>query len=98
MHDTQAAEVAVFGAERAVDDIHLLNQLGAERLQRPEIPLTMALGALILLDIVHQDLETAIHASVVEVEAKAPDLQRLATAFMLPRANAGAQLLKHLIV
>ena len=43
------------------------NKVRAQHLQRSEIPLTMSLGTLILLHIVHQYLEAAIDAAVVQV-------------------------------
>ena len=73
----EAAEIAVLRAERAVDDGDVLDQFRAERLERAEVALAVALRALILLHVVHQDLEAAVDAAVIEIEAEAADLERL---------------------
>src|SRR5262245_54858961 len=98
MHYAQTAEIAVFGAERAVDDVDLLDQLRAEGLQRAEVSLAVALRGLILLHAVHQDLQAAIDAAVVQVEPEAADLERLAAAFLLAGADAGVEGVEELIV
>ena len=94
----EAAEIAVFRAERAVDDGDVLNQLRAERLQRAEVALAVALRALILLHVVHQHFESAVDAAVIEIEAEAADLERFAAAFVLAGVDAGVELLQHLVV
>src|SRR5579871_6670134 len=98
MDDAQAAEIAVFGAERTIRDRNVLNQLRAERLERAEVALAMGLRRLILLHIVHQHLESAIHAAVIEVEAEAADLEGFAAAFMLAGIDSGVELLKELVI
>ncbi len=98
VHHAQAAEIAILRAEGAVDDGDVLDQFRAERLQRAEVALAVALRALILLDVVHQHLQPAVDAAVIEIEAEAADLERLAAAFMLAGVDAGIQLLQHLIV
>ena len=94
----QAAEIAVLGAERAVGDGHVLNQLGAERFQRAQVALPVALCALVLLHVVHQHLEAAVDAAVVEVETEAANLERLAAALVLAGVDPGIELLQHLVV
>ena len=98
MHHAKAAEVAVFGAERPVDDRDILNQLRAERFQRAQITLAVSLRALVLLDIVDQDLQAAVHAAVIEIETEPADLERFAAAFVLPRIDARVELLQQLVV
>src|SRR5262249_905392 len=95
---SKTAEIAILRAERAVDDGDILDQLGAERLQRPEITLAVALRALILLYMIQQHLKAAVDAAVVKIKAETANLQRLAAAFMLPGVDAGIQLLQNLIV
>ena len=58
----------------------------------------MALSPLVLLDVVDQDLEAAVDAAVVQVEAEAADLERLPAAFVLSGVDAGVELLHDLIV
>ena len=94
----QPAEIAVLGAERTVDDGHVLDQFRAERLQRAQVALAVALRALVLLDIVHQDFQSAVDAAVVQVESEAANLERFAAAFVLTGVDAGVELLQHLIV
>src|SRR5262249_23106550 len=66
----QTAETAILGAERAVINRDFANQLRAEGLERSQISLTVSLRALVLLDIVDQHFETAIHTAMVQVEAE----------------------------
>ena len=98
VHHAEAAEIAVFRAERAVGDGHILDEFRAERLERSEVALAVALRALILLDVVHQDLEPAIDSAVIQVEAEAADLERLAAAFVLAGIDSGIELLQHLVI
>jgi hypothetical protein len=56
------------------------------------------LGALVLLNVIHQDLQAAVYAAVIEIEAEPADLQRLAAAFVLPGVDARVELLHHLVV
>jgi|SRR5262245_2667319 len=58
----------------------------------------MALCALVLLDIINQDFETTIHASMVKIETEAPNLQRFSSAFMLAGVDAGGERIENLIV
>ena len=43
----------------------------------------MALRRLILLNVVDENFETAINASVIQVETESADLERLPSTFML---------------
>ena len=61
------------------------DQLGRQALQRAEVALPVPLRRLVLLDVVDQHLEPAVDAAVVEVEAEAADLERLAAALVLAR-------------
>src|SRR5262249_44536424 len=97
-YDTEAAEVAILRAERAVNDRDIVNQLGTQRFERTQVSLPVTLRALILLHAVDEYLQSAIHAAVIEVETEAADLQRLAAAFMLSRVDASVELLDHLVV
>ncbi|HYR42688.1 MAG TPA: hypothetical protein VER98_06680 [Terriglobia bacterium] len=47
----------------------------------------MSLGTLILLDIVNQNLQTAVDSSMVEVETESANLQGLAATLMLSRID-----------
>ena len=58
----------------------------------------MALCGLILLNVVDQHLQPAADAAVVQVESEAPDLNRLAAAFVLANVDAGIELMEDLIV
>ena len=91
MDHAEAGEVAIFGAERAVEDVHVLDQFRRQALQRPQIALAVALRPLILLHVVHQHFQPAVNAAVIEVEAEAPDLERFAAAFVLPGIDAGIE-------
>ena len=94
----EPAEIAVLRAERSVDDLHVLHQFGRQALERTQISLAVALRALVLLDVVHQHLQSAADAAVIQVEAEAPDLHRLAAAFVLARVDAGVQHVENLVV
>ena len=50
----------------------------------------MPLCALVLLDAIYQNLEAATNAAVIEVEAEAANLQRLAAAFVLGKNSRGS--------
>jgi hypothetical protein len=52
------------------------------------------LRALVLLHVVHQHLEAAVDAAVIQIEAEAPDLERFAAAFVLPGVDPGVELLE----
>ena len=93
VNDTQAAEVPVFRAEGTVDDGDFLDQFGAERLECTEVTLAVTLCALVLLHVVDENLEAAVDAAVIEVEAEAPDLQRLAPALVLSCVDSCIELL-----
>ena len=58
----------------------------------------MSLGGLVLLNIVHQDLETSVHATMVKIEPEASDLYGFSTSFVLAGIDSGVQLVKHLVV
>ena len=58
----------------------------------------MSLSRLVLSDVIHQNLEAAIHATVVEVETEAPDLERFAATLVLSGIDAGAKHVQNLVV
>ena len=58
----------------------------------------MSLSPLILLDVVHENFETAADAAVIQIEAKAPYLYRLSASFMLPGIDARIQSMEHLVI
>ena len=58
----------------------------------------MPLGSLILLNVIQEHLEPAIHAAMIQIEAETSDLKRFATALVLARVDAGIELLEDLIV
>src|SRR5262249_27783605 len=96
--DAEAGEIAVFRAERAVEDVHVLDEFGSERFQLAEIALPVSLRALILLHVVHENLQTAVHAPVVEVEAEAADFARFAASLVLPPVKACVERMEDRIV
>jgi hypothetical protein len=96
--DTEAAKISVLGTKGTVDDRNLLNQFRAQRLERTEISLSVPLCSLVLLDIINKNLESAVHASMVEVKSETPNLQRFPSALVLAGINARVQLLKDLII
>src|SRR5262249_36629043 len=98
VHDAEPRKVAVLGREGAVQDLDVLDQLRRERLQRAQVALAVSLGRLVLVDVVDEHLETARDAAVIQVEAEAPNLDRLATAFVLARADAGVERVEELVV
>ena len=98
MYYAESAEIAVLGAERPVDDAHLLHQLGSDALQRAKVALAVTLGGLVLRDVVHQDLESAADAAMVEIETESPDLDRFPAALVLACVDAGIQDVKDLVV
>src|SRR2546426_10621546 len=72
--------------------------LGSQRLQRAQVPLAVSLRRLVLLHIIHQHLEAAVDASVVQIETKAADFERLPSTFVLARVDAGGQRVEYLVV
>jgi hypothetical protein len=58
----------------------------------------MTLRRLILLDVIHQHLQAAAYAAVIEVIAEPPYLDGLATALMLARVDSGVEHMEYLIV
>jgi hypothetical protein len=58
----------------------------------------MPLGSLILLNVIQEHLEPAIHAAMIQIEAETSDLKRFATALVLAGVDAGIELLEDLIV
>jgi len=58
----------------------------------------VSLSPLILLDVVHENFETAADAAVIQIEAKAPYLYRLSASFMLPGIDARIQSMEYLVI
>ena len=58
----------------------------------------MPLRRLVLLNIVHQNLHPAAHATVIQIKPEAANLNRLSAAFMLARIYARVELVKYLVV
>jgi hypothetical protein len=56
------------------------------------------LCTLVLLDTIHEDLQSAVRAAVVQIEAESSDLERFSAAFVLPRINAAIEGFEELIV
>ena len=98
MHNAKAAEIAVLRAERSVDDVQAFHEFGSQAFERPEVSLPVPLGALVLLHIVHEDLESAADAAVIEVEAEAANLQGFPPALVLSGVDAGVEHMKDLVV
>src|SRR3989442_12046203 len=46
----------------------------------------------------HQDLEAGVDASVVQIETKAADVERLPSTFVLAGVDAGGQRVEYLVV
>ncbi|MFN7920009.1 MAG: hypothetical protein U0Q16_07930 [Bryobacteraceae bacterium] len=98
MNHAESAEVAVFGAEGSVDNLGFLNEFGGEAFEGSEVALSVALGRLVLLDVVDEDFEAAVDAAMVEVEAEAADFDGFSTAFVLSGVDAGVELMEDLVV
>src|SRR5262245_17057041 len=98
MNNAEAGKVAILRAEWAVQDIHVLNQFRRQRLQSAEVTLTVTLCGLVLLNVIDQDFQTAVYSTVIEVEAKPPDLERLPSSFVLSRVDPGIQRFQQLII
>src|SRR5262245_28698631 len=75
VHRAESAEIAILGAKRTVDDVHVLYEFRRQTLERPQIALPMPLGPLVLLNVVHQNLESAADPAMVQVETEAADLE-----------------------
>jgi len=56
--------------------------------------LALPLCRLVLRNIFHQTFQPAVHATMIQIEPKAPDSRGFAAALMLPRVES----LEHLIV
>jgi len=65
VNDTDAGKVPVFDVKWTVQNIQVVDQFRREALQRAQIPLPVPLGTLILLNVVHQDFQAAVDATVV---------------------------------
>ena len=49
-------------------------------------------------DVIHENLKSAVHAPVVQIEAESPDFERLSTALMLAGVDPRTQHVQDLIV
>jgi hypothetical protein len=58
----------------------------------------MALRALVLLHVIHQDLQPAIHSAVVQVESESPYLEGLAATLVLTSVDTSIELPKYLVI
>jgi len=58
----------------------------------------MPLSALVLLYVINQNLQPAIHAAVVEVESKPSNLDGLAASLMLSSIDACGQSVEYLVI
>lgn len=96
--DAEAREVAVLGAEGAIDETGFLDEFWGEGFEAAEVALAVALGGLVLLDVVDEDFHAAADAAVIQIEAKAADLDGLAAALVLAGVDAGIELMEDLIV
>src|SRR5262245_19806744 len=70
VNDAETGKIAVFRTERPIENIHVLNQFRRQRLQCAQVTLTVALGALVLLNIVYKNLQASIGSTMIQVEAK----------------------------
>ena len=98
MYHSQGGEVPVLSTERSVDQIYAGDQFRAQRLERTEVALSVPLRRLVLRNVIHQHLEAAILAAVVQVESEAAKLQRLAAALVLAGVDAAVERFKKLVV
>jgi len=96
--NAEAAEVPVLRLEWSVGDRDVLDEFWAERFERSEVALSVALRALVLLHVVNQNFESAVDAAVVEVEPEAADLQGLPAALVLAGVDPRIELLECLVV
>jgi hypothetical protein len=51
-----------------------------------------------LLNIVHQYLQTAIHAAVIDIKAETADFERFAATLVLAGLDAGIELMQDLVI
>jgi hypothetical protein len=58
----------------------------------------MALCRLVLLNVIDENLQTTIDASVIQVEAESSNLERLSSTFMLSGTDSRIESLQELIV
>ena len=98
MDDAEAAEITVFGTEGAIDHGDFLDEFGAHGLESTEVALAVALGALILLDSIEEDLEASVDSAVIEIEAEAADFEGFASAFVLAGVDACVEEIKDLVI
>lgn len=96
--DAEAAEVAVFRAERTVNHGNFLDEFGADGFERPEVTLAVALRTLILLDSVEENFETSVDSAVVEIEAEAANFEGFTAAFVLAGVDARVEEIEDLVV
>jgi len=89
MDHAKPAEISVLSTEGPINNRDVLNQFGTKLLQRSQVSLPVTLRSLVLLNVVHQYFQAAIHAAMIRVESEAPDLERLPTAFVLAGVDAG---------
>src|SRR4051812_3133642 len=58
----------------------------------------MPLSALVLLNIIHKHLQTAVDSAVIQVESVTPNLNGFSAAFMLAGVDSAIENVKNLIV
>lgn len=68
MDHSQSGEVAVLGAERAVQDVNVIHQFRSQTFQLAQIALPVSPRVLVLLDIVHQHFQSAVYSPMIQIE------------------------------
>ena len=63
-----------------------------------QVSLAVALSGLILLNVIDHDFQTAADSAMIEIESETANLERLATALVLPGIYPRRQRVKDLVV
>ncbi len=98
MNHSKTGEISILRTKRTVDHGDVLDQFRTDRFERAEITLAVALGALILLDPIEQNLKPSVDATVVHIETEAPNFKGFSATFVLTRIDSRIELLEYLIV
>ena len=98
MHYSEAGKISILGTERAVENVDVIDQFRSQSFQCAQVALAVPLGGLILLHVIDQNFQPAVHSAVIEIETEAADLQRLSSAFVLPSVDARRQRIEDLVV
>jgi hypothetical protein len=98
VNHAENGKVAIFGTERSVEDVDVIHEFRSKSPQRAQVSLAVALSGLILLNIIDHDFQPAVDSAMIEIESETANLERLATALVLPGIYPGRQRVKDLVV